>query len=122
MEVTADWTSSAGTPGYYGSGYWFANTAASSSPATFWFYLPAAATKTIDGWWTAGTNRYTGATFIGYDASGAEVGRTSVNQQVNGSQWSQLGTWQFSAGWNKVQLSRWASEGYVVIADALRVR
>jgi N-acetyl-anhydromuramyl-L-alanine amidase AmpD len=122
IELTGTWTSSAATPGYYGSGYWFANTEPVSAPATFWFYLPAAGTKTIDGWWTTGTNRSTSATFVAYNASGSEVGRNSVNQQANGSQWVALGTWQFSAGWNKVQLSKWAAAGSVVIADAIRVR
>jgi N-acetyl-anhydromuramyl-L-alanine amidase AmpD len=122
MEVTADWVSATSTAGYYGSGYWYANTAPSSSPATFWFYQAAAGTKTIDGWWTTGTNRSTAASFIAYNAAGTEVGRNSVNQQTSGSQWVTLGTWQFSAGWNKVQLSRWAAEGSVVIADAIRVR
>jgi hypothetical protein len=28
----------------------------------------------------------------------------------------------FSAGWNKVQLSRWTTSGYYVIADAIQVR
>lgn len=122
MEVTADWVSTSGTPGYYGSGYYFANTAPSSSPATFWFYLPAAGTKTIDAWWTTGTNRSTAASFIAYNAAGAEVGRRAVNQQTGGSLWNALGTWSFSAGWNKVQLSRWDAEGSVVIADAIRIR
>jgi hypothetical protein len=122
VEVTADWVSSSGTAGYYGSGYWYANTAPSSSPATFWFYLDAAGTKTIDAWWTTGTNRSTAASFIAFNASSTEVGRKAVNQQGTGSQWVALGTWNFSAGWNKVQLSRWAAEGSVVIADAIRVR
>lgn len=30
--------------------------------------------------------------------------------------------WSFSAGWNRVVLSRWTTAGYVVIADAVRVR
>ena len=51
-----------------------------------------------------------------------EVGRVSVNQQLNGGKWTALGTWNFSAGWNKVQLSRWTTDGYVVIADAIQVR
>jgi N-acetyl-anhydromuramyl-L-alanine amidase AmpD len=122
MEVSANWVSSSGTAGYYGSGYYHASTQAISDPATFWFYLPAAATKTIDAWWTAGTNRAPSAPFIAYNASGAEVGRVGVNQQANGGTWNALGTWNFSAGWNKVQLSRWTSDGYVVIADAIRVR
>ncbi|MEJ7602157.1 MAG: N-acetylmuramoyl-L-alanine amidase [Kofleriaceae bacterium] len=121
IELAGAWTSSAGTPGYYGTGYWFAATAAVSQPATFWFYLPAAATKTVDAWWTAGTNRSTAAPFVAFNAGGGEVGRRTVNQQGSGSQWVTLGTWNFSAGWNKVVLSRWTS-GSVVIADAVRVR
>ena len=121
IELAGAWTSSAGTPGYYGTGYWFAATAAVSQPATFWFHLPAAATKTVDAWWTAGTNRSTAAPFVAFNAGGGEVGRRTVNQQGSGSQWVTLGTWNFSAGWNKVVLSRWTS-GSVVIADAVRVR
>jgi N-acetyl-anhydromuramyl-L-alanine amidase AmpD len=122
MEVTSAWVSTSSTPGYYGSGYWYAQTAESSSPATFSFFMSAAGTKTIDAWWTAGGNRATNATFIAQNASGTEVGRRGVNQQGSGSQWVTLGTWNFSAGWNKIVLSRWAPAGQVVIADAIRVR
>jgi N-acetyl-anhydromuramyl-L-alanine amidase AmpD len=122
LELTGTWTASGATPGYYGTGYWYANTAPVSAPATFWFYSSTAGTRTIDAWWTTGSNRSTSATFIAFDAGGSEVGRRAVNQQTSGSQWVALGTWQFSAGWNKVQLSRWAAEGSVVIADAIRVR
>jgi hypothetical protein len=122
IELTGTWGSSASTPGYYGTGYWFANTAQASAPATFWFHMSAAGTKTVDAWWTSGTNRSTAAPFIAYNAAGTEVGRRAVNQQGSGSQWVTLGTWNFSAGWNKVVLSRWATEGKVVIADAVRIR
>jgi hypothetical protein len=122
IDLTGTWTSANGTPGYYGTGYYWAATEAVSAPATFWFYLPSAGTKTIDAWWTAGTNRTANATYVGFNASGTEVGRRSVNQQGSGSQWVTLGTWSFSAGWNKVSLSRWAAAGSVVIADAVRVR
>jgi N-acetyl-anhydromuramyl-L-alanine amidase AmpD len=122
ISVSANWTSSSSTAGYYGSGYYYAGTQAISDAASFWFYLPEAGTKTIDAWWTAGTNRAPAAPFIALNASGAEVGRVNVNQQLNGSQWNTLGTWSFSAGWNRVQLSRWTTSGYVVIADAIRVR
>lgn len=122
IELTGSWTATSSTSGYYGSGYYFANTAATSAPATFWFYLPAAGTKTIDAWWTAGSNRATAAPFVAFNAAGTEVGRKMVNQQASGSQWVTLGTWNFSAGWNKVALSRWTTSGDVVIADAVRVR
>ncbi|HEX8536265.1 MAG TPA: hypothetical protein VF664_02285, partial [Cystobacter sp.] len=96
--------------------------AAVSDAATFWFYLPAAATKTVDAWWTAGTNRSSATPFIVWDAAGTKLATVNANQQVNGGRWNTLGTFNFSAGWNKVQVSRWAPEGFVVIADAIQVR
>lgn len=122
ISVSANWTSTSSTAGYYGSGYYFANTAAVSDPATFWFYLPSAATKTIDAWWTAGTNRSATAPFIAYNASGTALGTVNVNQQANGGQWNAIGSFAFTAGWNKVIVSRWTTTGYVVIADAIRIR
>lgn len=122
IEVSANWISATSSPGYYGTGYYYASTQAVSDGATFWFYLPAAATRTIDAWWTSGSNRSATAPFVAYNASGAEVGRVSANQQLNGGKWNALGTWSFSAGWNRVVLSRWTTAGYVVIADAVRVR
>ncbi|WP_164016477.1 hypothetical protein [Pyxidicoccus trucidator] len=106
--------------GFYGSGYYYASTEAISAPAVFEFYLPAAATKTLDAWWVAGTNRSPTAPFIVTTASGNVT--VNVNQQVNGGRWNTLGTWAFPAGWNKVQLSRWTTAGYVVMADAIQVR
>jgi len=122
IELTGTWTSSSAQAGYFGTGYWTANTAEAAQPATFWFYLPAAGTRTIDAWWTTSTNRATATPFIGFDANDHEVGRTVVNQQQNGSQWVTLGTWNFTAGWNKVVLSRWATANKVVVADAVRIR
>lgn len=122
MELTGTWTSATGTPGYYGSGYWYANTEAISAPATFYFYLDAAATKTVDAWWTQGSNRAAAAPFIAYNAQGVEVGRVSKDQRTGGSQWNTLGTFNFTAGWNSVSLSRWTTTGAVVIADAIQVR
>lgn len=122
IEVSTNWTVSSGTAGYYGTGYAFASTMPLSDAATFWFYLPAAATKTIDAWWTAGTNRSPEAPFIVWNAGGTQLGTVKVNQQANGGKWNSLGSFSFTAGWNKVQLSRWAPEGYVVIADAIQVR
>jgi len=123
IELTGtSWTSSTNVAGYYGSGYYASPTAAVSEPATFWFYLPAAATKTIDAWWTAATDRSTTAPFIMWNASGTKLATVNVNQQLNGGKWNTLGTWSFTAGWNKVQLSRWTTSGYYVIADAIQVR
>jgi len=122
IEVSANWTSASSTAGYYGTGYYYAATAPVSDGANFWFYLPTAATRTVDAWWTTGTNRSTTANFIAFDAAGTRLGTAYANQQLNGGKWNTLGTYNFSAGWNKVVLSRWTTEGYTVIADAVRVR
>jgi N-acetyl-anhydromuramyl-L-alanine amidase AmpD len=122
IQLSGNWTSTTATPGYYGSGYFHAPTQAVSDPATFWFYLPAAATKTVDAWWTAGSNRSATAPFIAWNAGGTRLGTVNVNQQLNGGKWNTIGSFSFSAGWNRIQLSRWTAEGYVVIADAVRIR
>ncbi len=122
LELAGTWTSASAQAGYYGTGYWTANTAQTSQPASFWFYMPQAGTRTVEAWWTSSTNRATNTPFIGFNANGQEVGRKVVNQQASGSSWVTLGTWSFTAGWNKVVLSRWATPGKVVVADAVRVR
>ncbi|MCE9577977.1 MAG: N-acetylmuramoyl-L-alanine amidase [Deltaproteobacteria bacterium] len=122
IELTGTWTSASSTPGYYGSGYWFADTSATAAPATFWFYLDAAGSHAVDAWWTAGPNRAAAAPFIAFNAAGSEVGRVTKDQRASGSKWTPLGTWSFTKGWNKIVLSRWTTAGAVVIADAVRVR
>ena len=69
FESSTSWQSTTGTAGYYGSNYAFASTSPVSDGATFWFYLPAAATRSVDAWWTAGTNRSATAPFVAYNAS-----------------------------------------------------
>jgi N-acetyl-anhydromuramyl-L-alanine amidase AmpD len=122
FSTSATWIATSGTPGYYGTNYYYASTEAISDPVTFSFYLSAPATKTIDAWWTAGTNRSTSTPFIIWDANNTKLGTVYKNQQTGGGAWQVLGTYSFPAGWNEVQVSRWAAEGSVVIADAIRVR
>jgi subtilisin family serine protease len=122
FQASTNWLVSTSNPPFYGTSYHYASTQAVSDVASFYFNLPAAGTRTVEVWYTAGTNRSTTAPFIVYNASGTELGRVSLNQQLNGGQWVTLGTYNFSAGWNRVALSRWTTAGFVVIADAVRVR
>jgi uncharacterized lipoprotein YddW (UPF0748 family) len=122
FEASSAWTAATTTAGFHGTDYRYASTQAVADAATFWFYLPAGGTRTVSAWWTAGSNRSATAPFIALNASGAEVGRATVSQQVNGGRWNALGTWTFTAGWNRVHLSRWTTAGFVVVADAIRVQ
>ncbi|GHG86101.1 N-acetylmuramoyl-L-alanine amidase [Comamonas sp. JC664] len=106
--------------GFYGNDYYFASTQPISEPAVFHFHLPAAGSRTIQAWWVQGTNRSPAAPFVITHSGGNTT--VTANQQTNGSRWVTLGTYNFNAGWNRVQLSRWATEGYVVMADAIRIQ
>jgi hypothetical protein len=57
-----------------------------------------------------------------FDVNGTKLGDVTQDQRTSGGQWNVLGTWTFPAGWNRVVVSRWAAQGSVVVADAIRVR
>jgi hypothetical protein len=121
IQVSANWISSTNVYGYYNTGYWAAPTAPVSDAARFRFYETQARCYQVQGWWTAASDRAPSAPFIAKDATGAEVGRTYVDQRYSGARWVDLGLWPFTAGWNEVALSRWTTSGAYVIADALRL-
>jgi hypothetical protein len=124
IEVTSNWIASTLKAGYFGTGYWAGeSTAGTTDVATFYFYLAAPGTRSIDAWWTAGTNRASAAPWSMRSADGTQLATVSVDQRVNGARWNTLGTWSFPAGWNRVELRRVAGpDGSYVIADAVRIR
>ena len=122
ITASASWLASTSNPGYYGTSYLYANTGPVSDAAEFAFNMPAAGPRIVDVWYTAGANRSTTAPFMAFDAKGTKLASYSVDQTANGGKWVQLGTLNFSTGWNKVVLSRWTTAGKVVIADAVRIR
>ena len=122
MEVSSYWTASNNVSGYYNTGYWWRSTASASDVASFWFYLEEGTRITADAWWSAASDRSRSAPFLAMDGSGGVLGTVYVDQSRDGGRWVELGTWDFPAGWNKIALSRWTTPGYVVVADAVRVR
>jgi N-acetyl-anhydromuramyl-L-alanine amidase AmpD len=121
IEVSSAWFSSARTSGYYNTGYWAAPTEGVSDPAHFRFETDQERCYTVEAWWSAGSDRPSSITWVGWDESDHEVGRATVNQQTNGGRWNSLGNWTFPAGSNQVLLSRWAGTGKYAIADAVRL-
>lgn len=122
VDLSGSWIHSSATPGYWGSGYAYASVRAVSDPADFWFYLDGDGERTVDARWTAGGNRSQTAPFVIEDADGNRLAVVTRDQQTNGGRWNQLGRFRFTTGWNRVRLSRWTSDGAVVIADAIRIR
>jgi cysteine-rich repeat protein len=121
IETSASWTSSTNVPGYHNTGYWVAAAASVFDPANFWFHLDADQCMVVESWWTAAGDRATNVPYQSYDASGANLAVAYVNQRVNGSRWNEVGRYVFTAGWNRVIISRWATLGTYVIADAVRL-
>jgi N-acetyl-anhydromuramyl-L-alanine amidase AmpD len=121
VEVGSAWWASASTSGFYNTGYWATKIEPNSNLVGFRFDSDASQCFDVDAWWTAGTNRYSAATFIATDANGHELGRAVVDQRSNGSKWNRLGRWTFPAGTNRVSLSRWGSGNLYVVADAVRL-
>lgn len=122
LSASGQWVESSATPGYHGGGYRFAPTADVNDPAVFSFFMPAPGDRTLESWWAAHPRHTPRATLLVLAPDGRELGRVEVNQQRDGSRWNTLGTWNFPAGWNQVQISRRGPAGCVVVADALRVR
>jgi N-acetyl-anhydromuramyl-L-alanine amidase AmpD len=121
FNASANWAATAATPGFYGSNYVFASVSPISDAAEFSFFLNKAGSKKVQIWYTAGANRAPDAPIVAFDSAGKNLGTVKVNQQANGKQWVAVGTFNFTAGWNKVAVSRWTTGNFVVIADAIRI-
>ncbi|MFC4077135.1 golvesin C-terminal-like domain-containing protein [Salinithrix halophila] len=116
-----DWVKSTNVSGYYGSNYQANDEAVFGiDPDTFtWnFNLPEAATYQVSVYYTAASDRATNAPYIIHTKNG-EVTKT-VNQQENGGQWVDIGTYEFNAGANKIVQTDDA-DGYV-IADGIKLK
>jgi Peptidase family M23 len=111
--ASANWSTGTSSADKYGGDYRWRATQAISDKAGWVFNLPSG-NKTIQAWWAAGTNRSTAAPYI---LPG--VGTVTKNQQGSGGMWNTLGTVS-ATGTQWIELSCWATSGYVVVADAIR--
>jgi hypothetical protein len=90
--------------GYNGNYRW--NAAGTGGHTARWTpNLVAAASYSVSAWWKANPNRATNAPYTIYYDGGSVTVR--VDQEVNGNQWTLLGTYPFVAG----------TSGYVVLSD-----
>lgn len=114
--ASGNWSTGTSAADRYGADYRFRPTAAVSDTAKWSFSVPQSRNYEISAWWSQGTNRSAAAPYILPDS-------TSVpkNQQTNGGKWNVLATQNLSTGNHQVQLSCWATTGFTVIADAIKV-
>lgn len=114
--ASSNWSTATSAADKYGSDYRYRPTAAVSDPAKWSFTVPQSRNYAIYAWWSAGTNRSSAAPYVLPDST-----TVTANQQTNGGKWNVLATKSLTAGTNVVQLSCWASTGFVVIADAIKL-
>jgi len=123
VAVPAGWVASDTTPDYYGGGYRWASTALGATDGVeFSFRVAAAGARTLDARWTSGANRSPRAAYVVIAATGDTLATVIVDQTAAGGAWHTLGTWTFPVGWSRVVLQRRDTSGFVVVADAVRVR
>lgn len=121
--ASSNWWTSTSVSGYLGSNYHTRGTAAVSDPARWTVNLPEDGTYEVFARWTSGTNRAASAPYqVVHVVSGALTTTTvNRNQQLNGGSWQSLGTFNFWKGNSeRVRLSCWTTEGFYVVADAVR--
>ena len=120
---TGTWTQSTAGVGFYGTDFAFAQGGGSADTARFMTQVPITSTATwcIQARWTNGTNRTTAARYQVFDGTTLR-GTFTVNQQVNGGAWRDLGCVKLTAGnTGAVQVSdAGVSSSSIVVADAVR--
>lgn len=117
---TGTWTTSSSASGRYGADYRWASTGTAPARALWTPNIPSAGSYQVSMWWPAGSNRYP-ATLVGV-ALNSGIQTATVNQQINGGQWNVLGNVYLPVGANTTfGLSNAGANGWVVIADALRL-
>ncbi len=116
--ASAAWATASSSTDKFGADYRYHSTAPSSDQAVWTANLPAAGNYTVYVWYPQGANRSTTAPYSISTSSGTST--VSVNQQVNGGQWVNKGTYAMNAGANTIKLSFWTATGFVVVADAVK--
>jgi N-acetyl-anhydromuramyl-L-alanine amidase AmpD len=122
VSVPAGWAASDATPGYYGGGYHWASTGPDAPDGvTFGLLVNQPGQRRVDARWTAGSNRSPRAEYVVIGPTGDTVATALVDQTQGGGRWHTLGTWTLAAGWHRVVLRRRDVQGFVVVADAVRM-
>ncbi len=111
------WFPSVSESGYFYTGYHYRASGGPTATGLRWAaYLPQTGTMRVHARWTQHPNRASNAAYTIHTANGEVT--VVVDQRINGSQWNDLGTYEFAEG-EPVQV--WlggASDGFI-IADAI---
>ncbi|MDP3832055.1 MAG: T9SS type A sorting domain-containing protein, partial [Ignavibacteriaceae bacterium] len=118
--IGGGWTAST-ISGFYGTTQSMYVTKGSGDKyAEFKLNLPQSTNYEISAWWTAASNRAKDVPFIIHHLN--EIDTVRVDQSINGSKWNRIGEWTFAGdALDKVIISNAATQGDVIVADAIRI-
>ena len=95
--LNGSWYSSTLVPGYYGNNYLWTYGGGSAASVEWVFQLPSEGNYQVKAWWSSPyRTRSPDAPFTIHHAAGTAT--VEVDQNSNGGQWNDLGTYYFSAG------------------------
>jgi hypothetical protein len=119
VTISGTWSSSTSASGYYGSNYIHnGNEGAGTKSVTFTPDLETSEAYEVFIRWTADDNRADNVPISINHADG--TGQTTINQQINGSEWFSVGTYNFSAGTTgNVVIGTTGTTQYVIV-DAVK--
>lgn len=118
---TGSWTVSTNSAGYYGINYVHDGaTLKGTKSVCFSPDVPLSGVYQVYTRWISGSNRATNVPITIVSASGTTT--VPVNEQINGSQWVSVGTYNFASGTaGSLTVSNSGTAGTYVIADAVRL-
>ncbi len=117
FSCSASWSTGTSAADKFGTSYRYRNTQAISDQATFTANV-AAGSHPVSVWYPQGSNRSQTAGHVISHSTGSTT--VVVNQQINGGQWLNIGTYNMNSGANTVKVSCWTTTGFVVMADAVK--
>jgi len=118
--ASANWSTSSYSSKRFGTDYRYANPTPASDVAWYRADVPETGTYEISVWYPADPGYNDQTPYLVATTSGNRS--VSVNQRVNGGQWTSIGVFTLAAGdGNKVGVSRWTGGSGYVVADAVRI-
>lgn len=118
VETSGNWPHSTNVRGYHGINYQYNGKGTGADTFTWILNIPQDGDYTVYVKYARGNDRATNAPFTITHDGGEETKR--VNQQQNGGQWNELGTYAFTEG-NAASITLTDDADGTVIADAVKL-
>lgn len=121
FRASGEWATSTDSDQHYGDDFrWAKPNTERSDAAWYKFDIPKTGQYRVEAWFPAKSTYNTRTPFVIVTTEGNQT--VHIDQRSRGGRWVLLGTFTLAAGDHEVvAVSRWASGGATVVADAIRI-